>query len=209
MREKTVEILLATGNQGKLKEFEELLKGLPVSLITLKKHFPSVLEDGDSFLANAKKKALKLAEFSQMITLADDSGLEVDYLSGAPGVFSARFAGDNASDQENNQKLLRLLEGVSLEQRTARFKCVLVIACPSGKYYWTEGRCEGLIGFEPRGRQGFGYDPIFYLPEYGQNMAEISTEQKNYLSHRAKAVEKMKKIIKNYILADKEVKCSK
>jgi XTP/dITP diphosphohydrolase len=206
MTRKETEILIASGNQGKLKEFEQLLQDLPVRLVSLKQltAAPEVVEDGASFLENARKKAQQLADYSKMITLADDSGLEVDCLQGAPGVLSARFAGENSSDSRNNQKLLRLLEGVPLEKRTARFKCCLVLAYPGGRQYWTEGECEGLIGFEPKGNYGFGYDPLFYLPELNASMGEISPDQKNSLSHRARALQKMRKIVIEHVLAEKE-----
>ncbi|HHV72209.1 MAG TPA: XTP/dITP diphosphatase [Clostridia bacterium] len=195
-------ILLATGNEGKIKEFKKLLEDLPIQLVSLKEldRPPKILEDGKTFLDNAKKKALELAKFSNLLTLADDSGLEVDYLEGAPGVYSARFAGENASDSDNNKKLLQLLAGLPLEKRQARFICCLVIAYPDGNYYVAEGKCEGLIAFEPKGQNGFGYDPIFYLPQLAMTMAELSPEEKNSLSHRAEAMRKMKQIIIDNIL---------
>lgn len=149
---------------------------------------PPVVEDGQTFRENAVKKALTVAEILKEWTLADDSGLEVDALGGAPGVYSARFAGEPGDDRKNNEKLLRLLAGVPSEQRTARFRCVLALASPEGEVWTTERTCEGLIGLAPRGDQGFGYDPLFYLPELGVTMAELPEEKKNEISHRGKAM---------------------
>ena len=147
-----------------------------------------MVEDGKTFREHAVKKAVTVAVLLKEWTLADDSGLEVDALDGAPGVFSARFAGEPGDDRKNNEKLLRLLAGVPMEQRTARFRCVLALASPEGEVWTTERTCEGLIGLAPRGDQGFGYDPLFYLPELGVTMAELPEEKKNAISHRGKAM---------------------
>ena len=163
-------------------------------------NFPGLMnieEDGDSFKENALKKARVSAKETNLLTLADDSGLEVDYLDGKPGIYSARFSGENATDEENNKKLLEKLEGVGEEKRTARFRCVMAIYDPSNDYYKTaDGSCEGRILNSPRGEHGFGYDPLFYVEDKGKTMAELVPEIKNKISHRANALEKMKKIIK-------------
>ncbi len=191
------DLFLATNNKGKIREYEQLLAPLQIKLWTpyiLGIKF-TVREDGTSYAENARLKALCYVQASGMPTLADDSGLEVDALDGAPGIRSARYAGDEASDAERYELLLQELKDVPLEKRTARFRCVLVLATPKGKLYSTEGICEGLISFEPRGSHGFGYDPIFFLPEYGQTMAELPPELKNRISHRARAVQKMLPIL--------------
>jgi XTP/dITP diphosphohydrolase len=182
-------ILLATGNQGKVAEFQSLLGGLPVQILSLKemgREF-AVEEDGITFRENAIKKARAAAEHFSCLTVADDSGLEVDALNGAPGVQSARFAGTQGDDEANNDKLLRLLLDVPWEKRTARFRCSIAVALPTGETYTTDGVCEGLIGYERRGSNGFGYDPLFHVPEYQKTFAELDMETKNQISHRARA----------------------
>lgn len=187
------ELFLATNNEGKIREYKHLLASLQIKLWT-----PHMLgieldvrEDGISYAENARLKALTYVQASGMPTLADDSGLEVDALGGAPGIHSARYAGDEADDAARYELLLQKLHDVPFEKRTARFRCVLVLATPTSELYSTEGVCEGIISFEPRGSHGFGYDPIFFLPEYGQTMAELPPELKNRISHRARAVQKM------------------
>lgn len=183
-------LVLASKNKGKLRELETMLAGSSWELCSVADfpELPPVVEDGQTFRENAVKKALTVAEILKEWTLADDSGLEVDALGGAPGVYSARFAGEPGDDRKNNEKLLRLLAGVPSEQRTARFRCVLALASPEGEIWTTERTCEGLIGLAPRGDQGFGYDPLFYLPELGVTMAELPEEKKNEISHRGKAM---------------------
>jgi XTP/dITP diphosphohydrolase len=183
-------LVLASKNKGKLQELETMLAGSSWELCSVADfpELPPVVEDGQTFRENAVKKALTVAEILKEWTLADDSGLEVDALGGAPGVYSARFAGEPGDDRKNNEKLLRLLAGVPSEQRTARFRCVLALASPEGEIWTTERTCEGLIGLAPRGDQGFGYDPLFYLPELGVTMAELPEEKKNEISHRGKAM---------------------
>nr|MBC7244394.1 XTP/dITP diphosphatase [Chloroflexota bacterium] len=186
-------LFLATDNPGKMREYEQLLAPLRVKLWTphLLGLALAVHEDGASYAENARVKALTYMRASGMPTLADDSGLEVDALGGAPGIHSARYAGHDANDADRCYLLLQQLEGVPREKRTARFRCVLVLATPDGEVHSTEGICEGFIGFEPQGSHGFGYDPIFFLPEYGQTMGQLSPEIKNRISHRARAVQKM------------------
>jgi len=144
-------------------------------------------ENGDTFEENALLKAKALSGISGDITVADDSGLVVDRLDGAPGVFSSRFAGEGASDEDKNRKLLGMLEGVPLRDRTARFVCAVAVVFPDGRNFTVKGSCEGYIGFEPRGVNGFGYDPLFHIPEYGATIAELDSDVKNMISHRGKA----------------------
>ncbi len=188
------EIILATKNKGKVKEFKQMLMGSGLdyevlSLLDLTS-FPTIIEDGLSFQENAFKKAEAVCVKTGLLTIADDSGLEVDYLDGAPGIHSARFFGVHADDQKNNAKLLHLLRGVPKDKRTARFRCVICIMPPTLEAYYTEGVCEGLIGEKPRGNNGFGFDPLFYLPQYQQTMAELDPKVKNKISHRAVAFKK-------------------
>lgn len=184
-------LLVASNNPGKLKEYADLLDRLPVTLTSPVQEGLSLAvdESGATFAENAILKARAYAEASGLLTLADDSGLEVDALDGAPGVRSARYAGEGASDEDRYRLLLRNLAGVPQGKRTARFRCVVAVATPQGKVHTAEGRCEGIIGFEPRGTHGFGYDPVFYLPDRGQTMAELPPTVKNRISHRGRAVQ--------------------
>jgi len=184
-------LLIATNNSGKLQEYADLLNDLPVTLTTPAQEGLSleVDETGETFAENAILKARAYAEASGLLTLADDSGLEVDALDGVPGIRSARYAGEGASDEDRYRLLLRNLAGVPEKERTARFRCVVAVATPEGDVHTADGRCEGLIGFEPRGTHGFGYDPVFYLPDRSQTMAELSAEVKNRISHRARALQ--------------------
>ena len=150
------------------------------------------MEDGKTFEENALKKARFVANHLNMVALADDSGLEVDALNKRPGIQSARYAGENATDQENNRKLLKELNGIPIEKRQACYRCVVALVFPSGREEVAEGRCRGFIALEPKGNRGFGYDPLFYVPEYGKTMAELSSEIKNRISHRGRALVKLK-----------------
>lgn len=183
-------LLLATKNRGKVREVSEILSGLGVEVVCLADlpGAPEVDEDGETFVENARKKAHALASWSGSMTLADDSGLEVEALGGRPGVRSARYAGDRATDEENNRKLLEELRGIGPEARRARFRCVMVLAAPDGREWVTEGTWEGVIAAEPRGSSGFGYDPVFLLPEQNRTVAELLPEEKNRMSHRAMAL---------------------
>jgi len=185
-------LLLATNNQGKAREYKSLLKNVPFELVTLAEQGITTVVDeaGKSLEENARLKATLLAAESQLLTLADDSGLEVDALGGEPGRLSARYAGEGASDRDRVNYLLARLENVPWQKRSARFRCVIALATPNGGVELCSGECRGLITFEPKGEQGFGYDPIFYLPELGKTMAELSLEEKNRVSHRARAAEK-------------------
>ena len=196
-----MDIIIATSNQNKLKEFKALLKDYKVSLLSLKDfpQIPAVVEDGKSFYENALKKATTVARCTGKLTIADDSGIEVEALGGKPGVYSSRFAGEDASDEENNARLLKELQGIPPDKRGACFKCVLVIAKPEGETAFVEGECRGTIIEELRGHYGFGYDPLFLVPEYNKTFSEITPEEKNKISHRAKALQKLLKLLPNYL----------
>ncbi|MGC8754389.1 MAG: XTP/dITP diphosphatase [Thermosulfidibacteraceae bacterium] len=200
-----MKIVVATKNQGKIREIKELLgdiEGLEIlSMIDFDDlKDVEIEENGATFEENAYIKALFVAKKTGLPALADDSGLEVDVLGGRPGVKSARFGGPGLTDGERNEKLLALLKNVPLKDRTARFKCVMVLVVPPDfERYVTYGVCEGVIVDKPRGTFGFGYDPIFYLPKFGKTMAELTTEEKNAMSHRGKALRTMKEIIKEVL----------
>ena len=204
-RRKTVmkKIVFATGNAGKMKEIREILADLPVEIYSMKEAGISVEidENGKTFEENAKIKAQTVAGCTDgdTIVLADDSGLEVDALNGEPGVYSARYMGEDTSYRIKNQSLVDRLEGVPVEKRTARFVCVIAAAFPDGTVCTTKGTIEGKIGYEERGENGFGYDPIFYLPDMSRTTAELSPEEKNAVSHRGKALAAMKEQIASYL----------
>ncbi len=183
------ELLLATSNPGKVSEYRFLLDGLGYHITTLAQQGVRevVTESGSSYEENARLKATTYAGLSRLTTLADDSGLEVDALGGQPGVQSARFAGESATDEERVGLLLARLNDVPWEERTARFICVIAIAASKGHIEICYGECRGIIAFETEGRHGFGYDPVFYLPDLGKTMAELPPETKNKISHRARA----------------------
>jgi XTP/dITP diphosphohydrolase len=195
-----MEVIVATWNRGKIREFRDALKGLSLRIHGLSDFpdVPEIEEDGDSFTENALKKARFYSTVFGKLILADDSGLEVDSLKGQPGVHSARYAGEKASSQENNQKLLREMQGVRISKRGARFRCVIAIKSPEGREAVAEGSCRGRIGFKEKGRKGFGYDPLFILPRDGRTMAELSLEEKNRVSHRGKALRKIRRIIQSF-----------
>lgn len=184
-----MKILLATQNQGKVRELQELLTDEDIEVLSLQDipDWEEVEETGRTFAENAALKARAALLRTGMIALADDSGLEVDALDGWPGVYSARFAGEPKDDERNNDKLLHLLESIPDDQRTARFRCALVVATPDGEEYLTEGSIEGRILTQGRGKGGFGYDPLFFVSEFARTMAELNLAQKNKLSHRAQA----------------------
>lgn len=191
-------LFLATNNEAKVREYRDLLRNLSFELVTSAELGIDIIvsEVGESLEENARLKAMALAAQSQLLALADDSGLEVDALGGEPGRLSARYAGEKASDRDRISYLLAKLEGVSWERRSARFRCVIAIATPEGKVEFCSGECLGVITFEPRGEQGFGYDPIFYLPELGKTMAELTLEIKNQVSHRGQAARKVPQVLK-------------
>jgi len=190
-------LLLATSNPGKIREYRFLLDGLGYQITTLTEEGITkiVTESGNNYEQNARLKAISYAKLSQLTALADDSGLEVDALNGEPGVKSARFAGEAATDAERVSFLLAKLNGVPWEQRTACFKCVIAIASPGGRAKLCYGECHGMIAFEAKGENGFGYDPIFSLPEIGKTMAELNLEMKNQISHRARASQKARQVL--------------
>jgi len=190
-------LVIATNNRNKLREFQEILKGLDIEIVSLDQFgpLPLAIEDGVTFEENAYKKALHTAKILGLPALADDSGLVVDALSGRPGVYSARFAGEKASDDENCQKLLDELVGV--KNRSAYFQCVLSLAVPSGPALTYVGRCDGTIIDVKRGENGFGYDPIFLFEEFGKTFAELTMDEKSRVSHRGKALAEVKNELKS------------
>jgi len=190
-------IVIASRNPGKIAEFRELLRGFPVEVLALVDFpgIPEVQETGSTFRENALLKARPVTAATGLIALADDSGLEVDYLGGAPGVYSSRYAGPGHDDRANNRKLLAALEGVPLYKRTARFRCVIAITTPRGNEYFSEGVCEGKITLAPRGEGGFGYDPLFLVPSLGKTFAELGPAVKNQISHRAQALRAVREML--------------
>ena len=191
-------LIFATGNQGKMKEIREILADMDVEILSMKEAGVDldIQEDGVTFQENAIIKAKAVQEATGELTLADDSGLDIDYLNGEPGVYSARYMGEDTSYRIKNANLIKRLEGVPMEQRTARFVCVIAAAFPDGRVETARATIEGVIGYEERGQNGFGYDPIFYVPEYNCSTAELSPVQKNAISHRGKALRQMKEILK-------------
>jgi XTP/dITP diphosphohydrolase len=201
-------LVLATRNEHKIRELTELLAGLPVKLLSLLDFpdIPSIAEAGETFEENAVAKASAIAYLTKRVALADDSGIEVDALGGAPGVMSNRYAGEGASDQDKIEKLLSQLPDSNKSARTARFRCALAVCEPTGGLEVFEGRCDGWISLLPLGSRGFGYDPIFVVPELEKTMAEIDPAIKNMVSHRARAVRKARPhIIKVFAIAEEEV----
>lgn len=201
-----MELLLASGNEGKIREIKRMLRGLKLNILLLK-HFPGLpkfKEKGTTFRENAIGKAKEFSRLTGKLTLADDSGLEVEALGGKPGVYSARFAGERASDEENNHKLLTLLGDLPLSGRKARFRCVMAVVSPQGWIEVREGECSGQIGLKPRGRLGFGYDPLFVAPEYNRTFAQLPLSLKNKLSHRSRALKKVRKVLEKMMEVDKE-----
>lgn len=196
-----IRLLIATRNRGKLREYEQLLAGLPVSLTYLDGEgiTQEVEESGETFADNATNKAKEYARVSGLLTLADDSGLEVDALGGEPGVHSARYAGPQANDEDRYKLLMERMEGVPWEERGARFRCVIAVAEPEGEVYTAEGTVEGIIALAPRGEYGFGYDPVFYVPEHDGTMAQLPPEVKNRISHRAVAAREIRGVLEQLV----------
>lgn len=191
-------IVFATGNQNKMKEIREILADMDVEVVSMKESgiHADIVEDGNSFEENAEIKAKTICEMTGEITLADDSGLEIDYLNKEPGIYSARYMGEDTSYRIKNGNLIQRLEGVPDEKRTARFVCAVAAAFPDGTVKTVRETMEGRIGYEEKGENGFGYDPIFYLPEYGCTSAELSMEEKNKISHRGKALRAIRDVLK-------------
>lgn len=191
-------IIFATKNKGKIREINAILADMDVNVVSMEDagiHI-DVIEDGTTFEENAMKKAVEIMEASGKITLADDSGLEIDYLEKAPGVYSARFLGEDTPYPEKFKVIFQKMKGVPEEKRTARFVSCIAAAFPDGRRLMSYDTVEGRIAEEARGENGFGYDPIFYVPEKGKHMAELSAEEKNAISHRGKALRKMKDLLK-------------
>lgn len=190
------EIILATGNKHKVIEIKDILKDLNVNIkpmIEFNK-YPDVVEDGQTLQDNAIKKATEVAKFFNSWAIADDTGLEVNYLNGAPGVYSSRYAGEDCSYEDNNKKLLKALDGVQMENRQAQFRCVIALSDPEGNIkILAEGKIKGYIATSFSGTTGFGYDPIFYVPKYDKTFAELGEEIKNQISHRGLALQNFKK----------------
>jgi XTP/dITP diphosphohydrolase len=199
-----IELLVATTNPGKFAEVQAFLENLPLRIISLRSLTdpPPVVEDGATFEANALKKARALAQFSGLMTLADDSGIEVDALGGAPGIYSARYCGVEGDDDRNNEKLLRELQNVAEEQRSARYVCVLALCIPDAggvKEWLMRETCAGRIGFSLIGSHGFGYDPLFFFPPLGKTFGEIDRQTKATVSHRGKVLKKLAEMLPSLV----------
>lgn len=194
-------LVFATGNKDKMREIREIMADCDVEILSMKEAgiVVDIVEDGQTFEENAMIKARAVAEYTDAIVLADDSGLEIDALNKEPGVYSARYMGEDTSYSIKNQNLIERLEGVPKENRTARFVCAIAAVLPEGQELVTRQTMEGYIGWEPEGENGFGYDPIFYLDEFRCSSAALSREQKNEISHRGKALRSMKELIKKYL----------
>lgn len=193
-----MKIVIATTNKNKLIEIRDKFRpvsGLEIVPVSDYENIPQIVEDADSFSGNALKKARVIRDFTREISLADDSGLVIDALNGEPGVYSARYGGENATDADRYRLVLEKMRGIEDGKRSARFICAIAIALPDGREFVTQGACEGIISAEPAGDRGFGYDPVFYLPEYSLTMAEIPLEEKNRISHRAKALDSACRIL--------------
>lgn len=187
-------IIFATGNEGKIREVRAILADLGPEIISMKEAGirADITEDGKSYEENALIKAREVAKYTNAIVMADDSGLEIDYLKGEPGIYSARYMGEDTPYSVKNRNLMDRLEGVPDEKRTARFVCAIAAVLPDGKELTARGTIEGRIGYEEAGENGFGYDPIFYVPEFGKTTAQLTPEEKNTVSHRGRALELMK-----------------
>lgn len=200
-----MELVVATKNKKKLQEIKDILNGLNLKITSLADYtnVPRIIENGKTFRENAVKKAVKVARFTKKLTLGEDSGLCVDALTGKPGIYSSRFAGKDKSDRKNNLKLLKLLEGLAFNKRKAHYVCSAALADEGGLIGVVEGRCSGLIGFELKGTHGFGYDPLFVIPEYKKTFAQLGERIKHRMSHRYRALEKIKRLFLKYIESSK------
>lgn len=190
-------LIFATGNEGKMREIHEILADTGYEILSMKEAGIDldIVEDGKTFEENAIIKAKAVMEASGELTLADDSGLEIDAFGGEPGIYSSRYLGEDTSYTEKNQIILERMKDIPEEKRSARFVCVIAAAFPDGQTYTTRGTMEGIIGYESKGGNGFGYDPIFYLPELKKYSAQLSSDEKNHLSHRGEALRKMKEVL--------------
>lgn len=199
------EIVVATRNRKKLEEIKEITSGLKLKVVSLDDfpYAPYVKEDRKTFLENAQKKALKIARFTRKLTLGEDSGLCIDALLGAPGIYSSRFSGKSKSDLKNNQKVLRLLRNVPFKKRAAHYVCAVALADKDGLIGAVSGKCNGFIGFKPQGTHGFGYDPLFFIPKYKKTFAQLGEKVKHTMSHRYRALKKTKALFKKYYKNDR------
>ena len=190
-------VLIASKNEGKIKEFRKMLAPYGTEVLSLNDlpDAPNVEETGATMLENARLKAETIAERYQCLAIADDSGLAIDALGGRPGIYSARYAGEEKDDRKNIEKVLKELEDVPMNERSARFVCVLAVSRPGSETVFAEGECRGLITTAPRGEGGFGYDPIFYIPEMNKTFAELTSDEKNAISHRARALKNLEKLL--------------
>lgn len=195
------ELIIATTNPGKLREIRELLKDFDLKITSLSDYpgAPKIEEDGKNFAQNALKKAATIALYTGKFTLGEDSGLEVKVLGNKPGIYSARFSGTGATDKKNNAKLLRVLRGVPLKRRQARYRCFAALADGRGIIDVVSGTCAGLIALAGRGKNGFGYDPLFFLPRYNKTFGELDLSVKAEISHRAKAFRKVRNVLEKYL----------
>lgn len=196
-----MDLVVATKNKKKLKEIKELLQDLDLKILSLKDfpRAPKIIEDGKTFDQNAMKKAATIAMYTGKLTMGEDSGLEVKVLKNKPGVYSSRYSGEGATDRKNNLKLLRDLQGIPLKKRTARYRCSIAIAEKHKLITVVNGSCNGLIGFRSKGSAGFGYDPLFIIPQYNKTFAELGEKIKHTMSHRAKAIKKARKVMAGFL----------
>ncbi len=196
------ELLIATKNKGKVREIADLLAPTGIRVTSLLDHpgMPEIIEDGTTFRANAAKKAVVIAEHTGVLVMGEDSGLEVDALDGRPGVYSARYSGEHATDESNNDLLLKELDGMAYAKRTARYRCAMALADKDTLVDVVEGSCEGIIATERRGTNGFGYDPLFLIPSYQKTFGELDLSVKHTMSHRANALKKFLKLLENYLV---------
>jgi XTP/dITP diphosphohydrolase len=196
------ELLIATKNKGKVREIAEILRPTGIKVSSLLDHsgMPEIIEDGATFRANAAKKAVVIARHTGLLVMGEDSGIEIDALGGRPGVYSARYSGENATDESNNDLLLKELSGVPHEKRTARYRCAMALADKDTLVDVVEGSCEGIITTERRGTNGFGYDPLFLIPSHQKTFGELDLAIKHTMSHRANALKKFLKLLENYLV---------
>jgi XTP/dITP diphosphohydrolase len=196
------ELLIATKNKGKVREIADLLLPTGIQVTSLLDHpgMPDIVEDGTTFRANAAKKAVVIAQHTGLLVMGEDSGLEVDALGGRPGVYSARYSGEHATDETNNDLLLKELQGVPQEKRTARYRSAIALADKDACVDVVDGSCEGIIATERRGTHGFGYDPLFIVPSYQKTFGELDLAVKQTMSHRAQALRKFLKLLENYLV---------